>query len=522
MDALQPVWGIASLILAGIGALALLAYGARRRRRFLNQWFAGDGAATDVSPEKRRWRGALLVACLAFASLALARPRLLDRTVPEAAAGDVVLLVDCSRSMLATDVAPSRFEMATSIARELVRRAPASRFALVAFAGEAFTECPPTHDREAVLRYLERLTCESIPLPGTSFAPALAEALRLLEPVRPAALILLSDGEETAPAGEMPSLPGGVALLAIGVGNPALASPIPASGIGQSPTTRPDFAAIEEWADEFLVADDHTAESASRWLRRHFAGTATDAKQAGQAAELYPWLVLGALLCLLSRWLIDERRIVAALAFLALLATVRAGPSEAYGQGLALLDKQSFAEAVVLWRELARLPGADTEFQAAARLNLGVALHRLGRQMARDPGGRSRAPAAFAEAEACYRACLWNEAQRDRAARNLARLEQDRERLDPAPPEPAESSATSQNREPSDESPTPRPGIGETAQPGEGEGEATARREADRELTAAETAAALAAMRGNEGDFNEALRRRAARTWRTAPPERPW
>ena len=136
MEFLQPTWGIASLILAGAGALWLLWLGARRRRRFLAEWLAGDRVETDVSRGKRLWRGALLVVSLVLASLALARPQRPERTVAEAQSGDVILLMDCSSSMLAADVSPSRFELAVGIARELVLRAPAGRIGLVAFAGE--------------------------------------------------------------------------------------------------------------------------------------------------------------------------------------------------------------------------------------------------------------------------------------------------------------------------------------------------------------------------------------------------
>lgn len=528
MEFLQPTWGIASLILAGTGVLWLLWSGARRRR-FLAQWFTDGKVATDVSPGKRIGRGALLVVSLVLICLALARPQRLEQPVAESVAGDVILLVDCSSSMLAADVAPNRFALAVGIARELVLRAPAGRIGLVAFAGEAFAECPPTHDRDTVRRYLDRLNCESIPLPGSYFPQPVAEALRLLDPRRRAVLVLLSDGEETVQARAIPALPAGTALFAVGVGNPEMASPIPTPQgplrdprSGQPVATRPDFAALERLADRFLAADAAAPERVGEWLREHFTPESADSIPVDRALELYPWLALAALLCLLARWLLDERRKLAVLALLVLAATVQADPGETYAQGLTLLREQSFAEAVVLWSQLARQAGPDVGFQAAVRLNLGVAHHQLGRQLVLEPNSRARARSAFAEAETCYRACLWDDGQSARAARNLARLEQDRLALDPPPREPAPPPSASQTREPPAETPPPQPGTGEAGQTGEGEGEATARSVSERELTPAETAAALAAMRENEGDFNEALRRKAARTWRTAPPERPW
>src|SRR5580698_7385226 len=54
----------------------------------------------------------------------------------------IVVAVDTSKSMLATDIAPNRLGRAKLAALELMQRAATDRLGLVAFAGEAFLECP--------------------------------------------------------------------------------------------------------------------------------------------------------------------------------------------------------------------------------------------------------------------------------------------------------------------------------------------------------------------------------------------
>ena len=90
--------------------------------------------------------------------MALARP------VEEHAEGettiegiDIVLAMDISGSMLAQDFKPNRIESSKSIASEFVADRQGDRLSIVAFAGEAFTQCPLTSDRSAVQTSLSRL-----------------------------------------------------------------------------------------------------------------------------------------------------------------------------------------------------------------------------------------------------------------------------------------------------------------------------------------------------------------------------
>jgi len=548
MVILRPTWCGFALALALPLALAILWYGCRRRRRILAEWLPGPGgsaADTDVSPTKRAWRNGLFVLALLLICLALGRPSLPGTHDRSAVAGDLVLVLDCSRSMQATDLEPSRFQAAIRCAATLVQETPAQRLGLVAFAGEAFTECPLTSDRDAILQYLERLDCETIPLPGTDLRRAFAECARLLKtPAKtPTALILFTDGEDVSEESARPQVPDGTSLLIVGLGDPSKPCPIPTPKgplldpeTGQPVASQPDFASLQALAARsdgiFLAMSDtpeETAGKAHAWLRDHLADVPALSEAGLGAYELYPWLACAALLCLLSRWSLGERRPrQTALLIVALAATsAQAGPGGDYQQALALLDANRPSEAVIAWKQVLRAPDLPTNVLVAAKLNLGVAHHRLGRQLTVASGTQARATAEFARAEACYAACLWDEAQRPRATRNLARLAHDRKAAEP--PEsgkPGDPKQTTAPKPP--DPPTPESGTGQGNSPqasdgGEGAADAATGEPGEKRAISQEEAARIAEeMRRNEGDFNEALRQKRARTWRTAPPKRPW
>jgi Ca-activated chloride channel family protein len=538
MEILHPIRGTVALAVGLSLAVVLLWMGRRRRQRVLDEWLPGRGGAeTDVSYRKRAWRGGLLLLAIALLGMGIARPRLHGERLAEVQPGDVILVLDCSRSMLAEDVPASRFAQARAIARHLALEAPARRFGLVAFAGESFVECPLTEDRQMLCLFLDRLTVRTIPLPGTSLHQALAGGMQAGSHA-PAAVVLLTDGEETVTKAEPPRIPEGVGLMVVGVGDPALASPIPTPdgplidpNTGQPATSRPDFAGLRKLAGAmgggFLVADDRTVSTIDEWLRHRFRSGAAETQKVEAGADLYPAFALAALLLLCVRWLLDERRCRAALTAAIVLLGVRstAGIEGGYGQALALLREKQFTEAVAAWQELAKLPDLSPKRQLAIRLNLGVAQHLLGRQLGREPSGRAKALAAYAQAEACYKDCLWDGAQSPRAVRNLARLAQDRETLtSPAPP-PSEAEKPEAATKPPPEAgrmDQPSKETGGAESEGDTEGAEARKPEPEPDLTPAEAAQAVQAMREQEGDFNEALRRRQARSWRTIPPKRPW
>src|SRR5262249_55059065 len=140
-------WGLAALILVG-GLVGFFVWARRQRARALAQFIAAalqPSVAPDVDPRRRTLRAGLLVTAAGLLVLALAGPMWGFRWEQVRRQGiDLVVAIDTSRSMLATDVKPNRLARAKLAVRDLVTEARGDRLALLPFAGTAFLECPLT------------------------------------------------------------------------------------------------------------------------------------------------------------------------------------------------------------------------------------------------------------------------------------------------------------------------------------------------------------------------------------------
>ncbi len=135
---------------------------------------------------------------LIFAVLAAADITWGERPVEEDRSGlDVVIAVDISHSMLATDTAPSRLDRAIGVVRAMTRQLPSARMALVAFKGAAVTVTPLTEDANALEVVLDGVGPALVSAPGTNIEVGLNEALRSFPEASFAhrAIVVLSDGE---------------------------------------------------------------------------------------------------------------------------------------------------------------------------------------------------------------------------------------------------------------------------------------------------------------------------------------
>jgi len=120
---------------------------------------------------------------------------------------DLVVAVDVSESMLATDVKPNRLVRAQRELIDLLNQVKGDRLGLVAFAGVAFTETPLTLDYGAFRSYISSLNPSLIPIHGTNIESALRESIRTLQKGqgniatgkvlknRAQAILLITDGE---------------------------------------------------------------------------------------------------------------------------------------------------------------------------------------------------------------------------------------------------------------------------------------------------------------------------------------
>ena len=191
----------ALLLLALLPPLALLARlsylrGRQDLLRLAGGWQAGRLAAAFFL--KSLFSFLCFALFVAGAALALAGPRWGRVPVEEPGPGrEVVLLLDVSHSMAATDVSPSRLALSRMAARRLLDRLPGTRFALVAFKGKAVRLLPLTEDTRAVAIFLDAVDGGWIASPGTDVEQGLAQALASLSPGRGSgrAVVLFTDGE---------------------------------------------------------------------------------------------------------------------------------------------------------------------------------------------------------------------------------------------------------------------------------------------------------------------------------------
>jgi Ca-activated chloride channel family protein len=196
-------WPIALL---GLLAVPLAVYGyvlLERRRKQQAAAFANPALVPNLIGRRpgrlRHLPPVLVLVALVALTIGVARPHA-DLSVKREEA-TIVLALDTSRSMVATDVPPSRL----AVAQEAVRRfldalPPAYRVGMVSFAQSATTVLPATTNREVAKRALANLRAGD----GTALGEGIARAVQVTQRVRtadghrpPAAILVLSDGAQT-------------------------------------------------------------------------------------------------------------------------------------------------------------------------------------------------------------------------------------------------------------------------------------------------------------------------------------
>ena len=177
-----------------------------------------------ISLVRRKWRYSLAILAVALLIITGARPQYgFDLEEVSQSGLDIVVAVDTSKSMLATDIAPNRLARAKLAALELTQTAKADRLGLVAFAGEAFLECPLTIDDTAFQQSVQALDVNTIPQGGTALAAAIDTTLEAFkEKGNHRALVLFTDGEdndEGALEAAQRAAKEGLKIFTIGIGS---------------------------------------------------------------------------------------------------------------------------------------------------------------------------------------------------------------------------------------------------------------------------------------------------------------
>lgn len=174
----------------------------RRRRRMLAQLVDPElleVLAPDWNPRRCGRRLALRMLALFWLGVALARPQWGFHWEEVRRRGlDIVVVMDTSRSMLATDIKPSRLQQAKWGVRDLLRHLQGDRVALVPFAGSSLVQCPLTVDYSAFAMTLDDLYAGIIPRGGTAIEQALRTAISACpeDGAADRVILLITDGED--------------------------------------------------------------------------------------------------------------------------------------------------------------------------------------------------------------------------------------------------------------------------------------------------------------------------------------
>jgi len=193
-----------SLVALGLVPLvvAFLVWAHRRRERDLAAFVAAallPAVAPERDPRRRAVRAAILVLVVLCLGLTLGGPMWGFRWEEVRRQGiDLVIAIDTSRSMLATDVKPNRLARAKLAVQDLVAELHGDRVALVAFAGTAFLQCPLTLDYGAFAQSLDAVDVGLIPRGGTALTAAIDTSLEAFEGRQGShqAVVLITDGED--------------------------------------------------------------------------------------------------------------------------------------------------------------------------------------------------------------------------------------------------------------------------------------------------------------------------------------
>lgn len=197
------------LFLAVIAALAALYVYTQlaRQKRILR--FANMELLESVAPKRpKKWRhlsAILMIASLVLLTIAMAGPQNNVRVPRNRAV--VMLTIDVSQSMRATDVEPSRLVAAQVAAKQFADQlTPGINLGLIAYAGTATVLVSPTTNREATKLAIDKLqladrtaTGEAI-FTGLQAIATVGAVLGGGDGLPPARIVLMSDGKETVPS----------------------------------------------------------------------------------------------------------------------------------------------------------------------------------------------------------------------------------------------------------------------------------------------------------------------------------
>ncbi|HEX8848753.1 MAG TPA: VWA domain-containing protein [Gemmatimonadaceae bacterium] len=385
-------WGLAvAIVLAvALGLLALHVQRVRRRRlaRLGNEPVVSRLLPAGLRSSSGAWRATRLAAAGLLAGIAFAGPRWGRQATQVHIEGfDMVIAVDASLSMMATDVRPNRLELAKQEVRRLRALGVGARVGLIAFAGRSYILTPMTVDEGAVELFLDNLDPSIVGQAGSSLARAIRQGTDLLAATETGsgrALVVISDGEAFEPQSDVEEAgrrarEAGVALVTVGVGT-AQGSTIPVTldnGQRGLKTDENGAVVVSHYAPDLLRAAAEAAngtfiaaEQTDKAARVRAALTSVKAAKVisaagAQGTPRFQWFLAPALLLLLlDSWLVDRKRrrrvgepaaavpAAAAALLLAMLLLPAVARADDAADAASAYQAKRYPEAVTLYRRI--------------------------------------------------------------------------------------------------------------------------------------------------------------------------
>ena len=261
-------WLLTLAIVLPVLVILLVRYNYRQRAARLARLGSSDVVSRLVPPNAMRtpgWRVTRLATAALGVGIAVAGPRWgAERNVVRTSGIDMVLALDASLSMMATDDRPNRLERMKQEVRRLLDQSRGDRTGLIAFAGRSYILTPMTVDGGALALFLDNLDPSVVGQAGSSLARAIrqgSDLLMLSNSGADKALVVMSDGEafedvndviaEAKHAGDQ-----GISLVTVGFGT-TQGSTIPVKNPDGSTTQKRDESGqivVTHYTPDFLRA----------------------------------------------------------------------------------------------------------------------------------------------------------------------------------------------------------------------------------------------------------------------------
>lgn len=186
----------------------------------------------DVSTSRRRVKFVLIMLSFSLIIVMLARPQMGTKISQEKRRGiEVIIALDISNSMKATDVEPSRLEKSKMLIENMVENFAEDKIGLVVFAGDAFVQLPITSDYVSAKMFLQNIEPSLIAVQGTNIAEALQISSKSFtqQDKIGRAIIVITDGEDHeggAVEAAKEAKKKGMRVFVLGVGSPK-GAPVP-------------------------------------------------------------------------------------------------------------------------------------------------------------------------------------------------------------------------------------------------------------------------------------------------------